>query len=252
MTWRLVYASEVGTSHGYSGAPCQDSSWAKVDTLPNNQTLLSIFVADGAGSARLGGEGAELAMEAAAKFIADKIGSEFGLSDGLARELAMAVRQKIRSAAEESGLKPRDYACTLLGVLVTPHATLAIQIGDGAVVIDVSGVLELAVTPMAGEYANQTHFVTDDDAVDLLQTKLYPERAARVAAFTDGIQRLALNMATNKPHEGFFAPFFGGLAKAAADQEDQLHELLRKFLNSTPVNDRTDDDKTLALAVWVP
>lgn len=34
--------------------------------------LLSMFVADGAGSAERGGEGAELAIEAAAAFVAKK------------------------------------------------------------------------------------------------------------------------------------------------------------------------------------
>jgi hypothetical protein len=38
--------------------------------------------------------------------------------------------------------------------------------------------------------------------------------------------------------------------KATPEQEDLLHGLLVKFLGSAPVNERTDDDKTLALALW--
>jgi hypothetical protein len=123
-------------------------------------------------------------------------------------------------------------------------------VGDGGVVVDTGAGLEVAVVPMSGEYANMTHFVTDEDAVTVLATKSYADRALKVAAFTDGIQRLALNMATNTPHEPFFAPFFNGMAKATAEQEDQLQGLLVKFLGSAPVNERTDDDKTLALALW--
>ena len=73
-----------------------------------------------------------------------------------------------------------------------------------------------------------------------------------MAACTDDIHRLALSLATNTPHEPFFAPFFGGMAKASAEQEDQLHGLLVRFLGRAPVNERTDDDKTLALALWMP
>lgn len=251
MTWRLVYASEVGTSHEHTATPCQDSCWAQVDQLASGEPLLSVFVADGAGSAAKGGEGAELAIEAAAAFVAKKLKQgEFGLSDTLATDIVLAVRERVYAAADAAGLKARDFACTFLGVLSSAHGTLVLQIGDGGVVLDTGSGLEVAVVPMSGEFVNMTHFVTDEDAVTVLATKAYPDRALKVAAFTDGIQRLALNLATNTPHEPFFAPFFNGMAKATAEQEDMLQGLLVKFLGSAPVNERTDDDKTLALALW--
>jgi hypothetical protein len=253
VTWRLVYASEVGTSHEHTATPCQDSCWAQVDQLSSGEPLLSVFVADGAGSAAKGGEGAELAIEAAAAFIAKKVKQgEFGLSDTLATELVLDVREHVYAAADAASLKAREFACTFLGVLSSTHGTLVLQVGDGGVVLDTGRGLEVAVVPMSGEYANMTHFVTDEDAVALLETKTWPDRALKVAAFTDGIQRLALNLATNTPHEPFFTPFFNGMMKASAEQEDQLHGLLVKFLGSAPVNERTDDDKTLALALWKP
>jgi hypothetical protein len=252
LTWRLVYASAIGTSHTLTGTPCQDSCWAHVDRLADDQLLLSVFVADGAGSAAKGGEGGELAIEAAASFIAQRVDQgEFSLSDGLATDLVIAVRSRLNAAAEAEGRKVRDFACTFLGVLSTATGSLVLQIGDGGVVLDAGAGLEVAVVPMSGEYANMTHFVTDEDALTALVIKTYPTRIKRVAAFTDGIQRLALNLATNTPHEPFFAPFFNGMTRAIADQEDELHGLLVRFLNSGPVNERTDDDKTLALAVWM-
>ncbi len=253
MSWRVVAASEIGTSHVANGTACEDSCWAQVDVLPTGQPLLSIFVSDGAGSAAKGGEGAELAIQAAADFIARKLlQGEFGLSDTLATDLIVFVRERIYGKAEADGLKARDFACTFLGLLSSPVGTLVLQIGDGGVVLDVGAGLEVAVVPMSGEYANMTHFVTDEDAISVLVTKAYARPALRVAAFSDGLQRLALNMATNTPYEPFFAPFFSGMAKATMEQEDQLQALLLKFLGGAAVNERTDDDKTLALAVRLP
>lgn len=250
MTWRFVAASEVGTSHITRGTRCEDSCWANVETLSNGQPLLSMFVADGAGSAARGGEGAELAIEVAAEFVSTKVAhGEFGLSDSLATDIVLAIRERVYLQAEVEGLKARDFACTFLGVLSSLAGTLVMQIGDGGVALDIGAGLELAVVPMSGEYANMTHFVTDEDAVNNLATKTYADPVIRVAAFSDGLQRLALNMATNTPHEPFFTPFFNGIAKATPEQEGQLEALLVKFLSSVSVNERTDDDKTLALAV---
>lgn len=252
MTWRVVSASEVGTSHVYSDLPCQDSCFGQVDRLTDGQHLLSVFVADGAGTAERGGEGAEVAIEAAAEWVATKVRcGEFGLSDSIATELLLHVRSRLHAAADLARLKARDFACTFIGVLSSEKGTLVMQIGDGGAVVDTGAGLEVAVVPMSGEYANMTHFITDEDAVTRLQTRTYPDKALKVAAFTDGIQRLALNLASNTPHEPFFQPFFEGLLKATPDQEDLLQVLLTKFLSSPAVNERTDDDKTLALAVWL-
>lgn len=253
MSWRVVAASEIGTSHVANGTACEDSCWAQVDTLSSGQPLLSIFVSDGAGSAKKGGEGAEIAIQSAADLLAKKLKhGEFGLSDMLATDLIIAVRERIHAKAEADGLRARDFACTFLGVLSSPLGTLVLQIGDGGVVLDVGAGLELAVIPMSGEFANMTHFVTDEDAISVLETKTYADQALRVAAFSDGLQRLALNMAANTPHEPFFAPFFNGMARVTPEQEDQLQALLVRFLGNAAVNERTDDDKTLALAIRLP
>lgn len=72
MNWRVVAASEIGTAHIANGSVCEDSCWALVEPLSTGQSFLSMFVSDGAGSAAKGGEGAELAIEAAAEFLTGK------------------------------------------------------------------------------------------------------------------------------------------------------------------------------------
>lgn len=250
MTWRVVAGSVVGTSHVAVGLDCQDSCWAQVDTTPGRSPILSIFVADGAGSALRGGEGAELAIKAAAEFMQKKLAlAEFGLGDDFAVDCVMAIRAVLFSEADNAGLRARDFACTFVGIVSSDLGTLVMQIGDGGIVVDVGEGLEVPIVPMSGEYANMTHFVTDEDAIDRLISKGFNKPVLKAAAFSDGIQRLAIKMDTNTAHEPFFSPFFKVLLTAAADQEDQLQQALLRFLSSDAVNDRTDDDKTLALAV---
>ncbi|MFZ1711893.1 MAG: PP2C family serine/threonine-protein phosphatase [Nitrosomonas sp.] len=253
VTWRVVAASAVGTSHTVTGTACQDSCLAQVETDPDKPPLLTIFVADGAGSALHGGTGAELAIEAATAFVGQHYtqAGEYALTNHWAVECIQAVRARIYATADQQGAKARDYACTFLGVVASPSATLLMQIGDGGIVVDVGNGLEVPITPMAGEYANMTNFVTDENAIDVLAVTTFPTRADKVAVFSDGVQRLALNIATNTAHAPFFTPFFAVLATATAAQEDHLQAELAQFLQSPAVNERTDDDKTLALAHWV-
>jgi hypothetical protein len=250
VTWRVISACEVGTSHVAVGKPCEDSVWAQALETSAGVPVLGIFVSDGAGSAAHGGRGAELAVQAAALHFEEKVKqAEFGLNEDLALQFVEEVRQRVYAQAEAESLIARDFACTFLGLVSTPQGSVAFQIGDGAIVVDVGDGLEVAVEPMAGEYANMTHFVTDEDAVSVLVAKVYAASVQRAAAFSDGLQRLALNMAAGTPHEPFFRPFFDVLSKSRPDQEEELGYALVKFLGSGAVNERTDDDKTLAVAV---
>lgn len=247
--WRIVAASAIGSSHRVTGSPCQDSNWATSCRTTAGREVLLAFAADGAGTAPQGGVGAEAAMEATAAFLTASLDviPEEGV-EALLVECAGRVSARIREVAAAAGLAARDFACTWLGVVATDAAATVVQIGDGGVVIDVGGGLEMPVTPMSGEYANQTYFITDDDALGRVRTASVPGRAARVAVFTDGIQRLAVDLARNSPHEPFFRGFFEVLSQAAAADEDRLHAGLLAFLGGAEVEKRTDDDKTLVLA----
>lgn len=250
MSWRVVAASAAGTSHAVTDTPCQDSCWAEVDERAPRAPILSMFVADGAGSAERGGEGAETAVAEASRFMEEKLSKpEFGLGDDFAVELISQVRDRLYRDAERAGMKARDFACTFIGLVSTDQGSVVMQVGDGAAVVDAGAGLELAIVPAMGEYANMTYFVTEEDALQKLVTRSYPGAVSRAALFSDGLQRLALNLATSLPHEPFFAPFFKVLGAQDAPERDALEQALLRFLRSDAVNERTDDDKTLALAV---
>jgi len=58
-----------------------------------------------------------------------------------------------------------------------------------------------------------------------------------------------LSFATRTVHEGFFKPLFAALKKNPENGIADLSRHLRALLLSDDVNARSDDDKTLVLAV---
>lgn len=249
LNWECVSAAVIGTSHVERDGVCQDRASASLHRQ-GTRPWLALFVADGAGSASHGEHGAQMAIDVATACIERMMSlPEIGLGDELAVETITAIRAEIYATAEQAGYTARDFACTFIALLSSDLGTLAFQIGDGGVVLDVGEGLELAIQPMNGEYANMTHFVTDEDALDHLVSRSFSGIVLRAAAFSDGVQRLAIDMATGTPHTPFFAPFFNVLGTVTPDKRDQLPRALETFLSSEKVNERTDDDKSMALAL---
>jgi hypothetical protein len=102
--------------------------------------------------------------------------------------------------------------------------------------------------PDRGEYANTTHFVTEDDAVEHLQFETVKRRVVEAALLTDGLQSVALNYQQRIAHEPFFKGLFAPLRTAEEGRSRELSDSLAAFLASPRVNEKTDDDKTLVLA----
>ena len=142
----------------------------------------------------------------------------------------------------------RDYACTLTCVIVGAGELVVGQIGDGAVVaVGEEGSLFSASRLQRGEYANETHFITQVDALDQAVIEVLPQAVQGLAVMSDGLIRLALKMPSQEPHTPFFQPLFQ-FARAAIPEAEAVRQL-EAFLQSERVNARTDDDKTLVLAI---
>ena len=125
---------------------------------------------------------------------------------------------------------------------------MALLVGDGAAVVgDDTDTLMALATPHSGEYINETTFITSPEAIQTAQVGVWHGVARHIAAFSDGLQMLALKMPAGLPHAPFFMPLFHFMASMtdAADAQDQL----AAFLRSPRVRERTDDDVTLLLAV---
>jgi Protein phosphatase 2C len=247
--WKIISASEKGTSHIQSADPCQDYSYIEVlDEIGEEKFLLAI-VADGAGSALKPIEGAEqvcnFAIEHIKEWLVNNQGADF--SNEVVQNWVAATHEFIIGYAKKEEMLPRDFACTLLGAVIGKENAAFFQIGDGAIVIADETKYKVIFWPENGEYANMTYFVTDEEALNHLQV-LIDVAPNELAVFSDGLQRLALVYESKTAHAPFFIPMFKRLQNSEKSNLEGLQEELHQFLNHPRVNERTDDDKTLILA----
>lgn len=247
--WRWAGASRRGTSHVKAGTKKQDAF--SCFTVFNDLILISI-VSDGAGSASKGGEGASILC----RTMASALRSYFALSSDLPEDERVwhwldAARDRISIAATRRGLTPRDFAATMVMIATSGDNTLVAHVGDGAVVArqTKSGVWQALSWPAQGEYASTTFFITDDP-VPRLRFMRYNLPFDAVAVFSDGIERLALDYAEAVAHQPFFKGIIAPLETGQAVGSDPaLSAQLGAYLDSPAVCERTDDDKTLVLAL---
>jgi hypothetical protein len=246
--WRVVAATVRGRRHEKTGQPCQDFHQWKL--LPDQ--VLTVAVADGAGTAGLAEVGAELAVRKAVEQLGLKGSDPILKADEAAlRQLMLegliAARQAIYAEAGARKAGVREFATTLILVIATPSRVAAAQIGDGAVAIAAAdGQLSALTRPSPSEYLNETVFLTSPDALEKAQIEIRNERPVRLAVLSDGLQMLALKMPGGTPHAPFFSPLLRLVEKEAPPTGGD--EQLAAFLRSPRVGERTDDDLTLLLA----
>jgi hypothetical protein len=251
--WRYISASVRGTSHIKSNTECQDNNLC--ETLNSTEgCILLLLVSDGAGSAKRSADGSRLICET----IRDELRrylSEDGrvslINSRVVGHWIEAFRNEVILLADGEGLSEREFACTLLGAVVGPSSAAFFQVGDGAIVFSTEngGPYKLAFWPERGEYENTTYFATQATFIEQLQFLCLEVPTPEIAILSDGLQRLALNYQTREAHTPFFGGLFPTVRSVPEVELAQMREKLSAYLDSPKVNDRTDDDKTLVLAV---
>lgn len=247
--WRFVAASAVGTSHRRSEIPCQDAF--AVRALENG--VLLVALADGAGSAENSDQGAQAAVEAAIASMAEWFQDGPPEDEVSSRCLICRAFESARAAVDSLAAAQEDplrsFASTLTCAAVSDGWLAAGQLGDGAVIAG-SEACDLFSVHRAqrGEYANETYFLTQDDALERVEFQFVERAVNYLAVMSDGLTRLALKMPAYEPYLPFFRPLFDFAAAAGEDAAGRLEQ----FLVSERVNARTDDDKSLVLAVRTP
>lgn len=253
--WRYVYASVPGVAHLADGIDCQDACAVRLVTAREMGPVLVLAAADGAGSAARSRTGAELACRTLLAECATRLtdGGSMDWTRTEAEALLQSIRIALAQQAADAGVPIREFACTLLGAAVAADRALFLQIGDGAIVIGTENGYRPVFWPQTGEYANETRFATDPDAVAHLECAVLAEPVAEIALLTDGLQLLTLHYRDRQAHAPFFRPMFQSLrTHPEPGPPAMLATALEHFLASPAVNQRTHDDKTLILATRLP
>jgi len=265
-SWRVIGASVRGTGHIRSGRGCDDAHAIRLQ----DGGLLFLAVADGAGSAAYSATGASTAVRVAldtAELLLN------GQQQPAQEDQWLSVLRMILQSAHEAvhqlvldeivptqdipqerlqqyqldGKRTlRDFATTLLVAIVTPDWIATVQVGDGAIVLQQVDGSFTSLTPHSrNEYVNETDFITRADYLSAADFTVLSRGGMRgIGLLTDGLQIVAMKMPQNTPSEPFFTPLFRTIAQSTVTED-----ALRRFLESERICTRTDDDKTLILAV---
>ena len=251
--WTWASATRIGTSHLCNGGRVQDAHWVGTFLVHEREFFVTV-VADGAGSAEYGGQGASLTCRELSKRFRERACcsslEDFLPSDDVLQDWVDGVRDRIYIHAKARSVDLRSFASTMILVVSDGERTKVAHIGDGAAVFH-STIDQKWVIPMwpdHGEYASTTNFITDEPDVRLRIDSLEEDIDA-LCVFTDGLERLALDFRLREPHSPFFEMMLGPLySSKSLGRVRVLSQSLREFLESPSVNARTDDDKSIVLA----
>ncbi len=252
MNWKYIVSSVKGTSHEATNVPKQDNYKTSILTINGNNYLVCA-VADGAGSAKH----SDISSNFICKLFVHKtkLWLENNNIENITRDIIIewfTYFQKVmnRTVALYKLDSIKDLATTLLFSIISENYNVFIQIGDGIITINKENDMECVFLPQNGEFLNTTNFATQDNAKDIFMFKTTNEPIKRIAMHTDGIEQIAFNFANQKPFAPFFTPFFNAVEKLEYfGYSEKLSKQLEMFLRSDRVNKKTDDDKTLFIAV---
>jgi hypothetical protein len=157
------------------------------------------------------------------------------------------ARNSVLEHAANHQHSPRDYACTLLLLVVTKNAWYTMHVGDGAIVGYLTPETTMTLSePENGEYVNTTTPITSSQYMEQMRFGTGNEPLIGVAVLTDGIQQLCINQKTRRSFDPFFAYVLKTFQVPQSDTDRD--RLVRDFLCSQPVQDKCDDDLTLVVA----
>lgn len=241
-------ASVAGSRHLRRGVERQDRAFHRVEA-----DFAITVVSDGAGSARNSALGATVtttsAASAAAWRLLDLAASPTAADlESVLRESAYCARRSLQALPRQTGEPLRSYANTMLLAIQTDTFLGAAQVGDGGIVIsNEQGGFDCLTSPQHGEYANQTTFITSREWLEQMEVKVIEAQPRYLVMFSDGLENLVIEQATQQPFFGFFNNVFQWLE--GQSEPGRVEWELASLLRSPRVTSKSDDDITLLLTI---
>ncbi len=250
MGWKTVIGQSAGMAHRQSGIGCQDFA-----SVLHRGHLVAGVVADGAGSAKYGAEGARQTVQRVKACIDLKqwdLDQPDWLTEAQARpffkSVLIEVAASLTQTAQEWGCPVTDLSSTLIIFIGTPQGLIAMQVGDGFLVVGKEyGSFDLVFQPSKGEHLNETVFVTSEQAVEAMQVQVLNGSVVFICASTDGLEPVAIQYQDWRPFSKFFQPFQDCLHQLS---EDEAEAYIHTFLESERLHARTSDDKALIICQY--
>jgi serine/threonine protein phosphatase PrpC len=243
-----------------------------VATARQGQVLLAC-VADGGGTARLSHFGSNIATTMTISLLS--LLARSGLVDRLTKDefrtfwraLVHDIRACIAAEAAQIGAGTEHFGTTLIAAAATRSRLAMMQIGDGFIVYapaehmapqpkmasDTAGSpnpFRLGFEPKRGEYVGEVTWLTSSRWEDDFREAIIDEHIDFVCLSTDGLEKVAIVQADQAPHPGYFE-FMRSQIKTGWTGED-LNRLVTDVVTNRELDKRTDDDKSLILARWLP
>ncbi|MGI5457427.1 PP2C family serine/threonine-protein phosphatase [Streptomyces sp. CA-249302] len=253
--WRIHGVSVTGYRHHRAGMPGQDAC-----TYGSSASVAVLAVADGAGSRARSGQGARLAVELAVEHFGRRAVAavECVPGEGVHELLTEAYRDVSKVFLDRTGPEADDFATTLTVVVLAPDWLGHLSVGDGFVVLRAGtedGERQFHLLPQpaaAGEYSNETVFLTSPDAARWVHTDCVSDPGIDgVLLSTDGLAQAALSRSAAGPpipNASFTDAVFRSL-DAPGPVSESAHESLAALLRSDRLTALNADDKTLLRAV---
>lgn len=254
-TWSVRAGAVTGSAHLRHGGDREDAY-----AVEHVGGALVVAVADGCSGARYSGLGAALAAPLAVRTARELLLARRPPQTGAGwRALLAALRDRVLDGFADAadalvatlgGTSADELATTLTAVVVAVPWVAVLAVGDGSVVLrGGGGHLDLLVAPdpPSGD-SSVTEFVTTPGAE--LRARLIVARIPdldAIAVCTDGMDEATLEFdgaEAVRPAASFYRRLFVW----AADRESDEADLLRLLVEER-IADRTEDDRTVVLAV---
>ena len=248
--WQGCAATLIGSSHLklYPPQPCQDAALVVAGQRP------LLLVADGAGSATLSHQGAQ-ALVAGLRRLLETLADDYAaMLDGretpdpvLLRKLALRPVKHgmglLQDLADTLHHDTKLLRSTLIVAIGGRSRWLWLRVGDGALVIEQAGKLQVVGTAGKGEYANQTCFIDAQLQPQDVQFGVFDSaELSGVAAMSDGAAERLVQL-----HSGEVAGKLGQFMAQARQGRLGALQLHQFFSDPQAWLRTTGDDRALAV-----